>query len=225
MIVAGGSGDRNLVRASRADSAPSEEEIKPVPVPDLAQVDFSAGPGGEPIELERPGSGSRFGPFESYFYRDRHGRLVRHGPYVQWGGGGRKMDEEVYIYGTRKFGQGWDSEGRPIRSEVYRGDGDHTRVDLAYWDDGGIKSIGRYRIRHAITEAGEKIEAIPHGLCVTYYDNTLVRSSGHLDQLAGVHQAELYEDGELVGIAVYSRSGELRTSRGRLGDFIKNHSR
>jgi hypothetical protein len=174
--------------------------------------------------LERAGPGSGYAPFESFFYRDRHGRVVRHGPYVQRGGDGQKSDEVVYIHGARKFGQGWDSEGRLIRSEVYRGDGDHTRVDYAYWDDGGIRSIGRYRIRHTITEAGEKIEAIPHGLCLTYYDNTLVRSGGHLDQLAGLHQAELYEEGELVGIAVYNRGGELVTSRGRGGEITQRLS-
>jgi hypothetical protein len=105
---------------------------------------------------------------------------------------------------------------RPLRLEIYKGDTDHRRENTEYFGSGqrDIQQIQRFKVRHTVTETGERTELIPHGINMMFYDNTLAIKAGQLDLLAGVARIDCYDDGKLVGFEVFDREGHLIASQG-----------
>ncbi len=213
----------HLLQVRRLVDQSKGEEIRPVVVPDLSAVDFTKGPNGEPIDLEEAPPGKNT-PYRSYYYQNIKGRRIPHGPSTTFSPiSGKKLDEAIYVNGVMKVMQTWEPwKHRPTRLEIYKGDNDHTREYYEYFDSGkgDIKQIERWKIRHTLTETGERTEDIRHGISMLFYDNTLVMNVGRYDKIAGVARIENYDDGKLVGLQVFDREGRLTASQGTIGAFL-----
>ena len=209
IIVASGISQGGHIQITDIATASLTEETHAIAVEDLATIDFLHGPHGEPIELEVTNSKDGKKDVERYYYTDHAGKKVFHGPSLRWFENGDKWYERVNIYGELKFEQEWRANDKQTVIEVYYGDTRHTSTLHTYFHNGDLEKTVSYRVRHTVTEGGWKIEKIPQGLCVLYYDNTLVRQNGLLDQIAGIMRAAWYEDGKEVAIRVYDRQGKV----------------
>lgn len=189
------------------------EPVAPVMVADISLVDFLRGPNGESIEMDRYSYGSELAQ-KGYFYRNKQGEVVNHGPWTTYQNG-KKKTEFIYIHGVVKAS--FTSYGNePECLEVYLGDGKHTKEYRGYHENGAIRVVERYLLQHHHVDGKELIKAIPHGLFEDYYDNTVVQRAKLHDQMGGLKKLELFENGQSVGVRVLDRQGNIAVERGRL---------
>ncbi len=191
-----------------------ERDIGEVPVPDISKVDFLTGPSGESIEVVKYFEVSKLegGPETKvlrqygHLYRNKSGRNVYHGPWISLFEGGKKSGESIYVHGALKCSNEWDFKGRPIKKELFKGDGEHTQMEYEYYDNGSYRFHGQYvNVRYIPTKDGHRVDRVPVGMHFHYYENGSVR------------QEEVFENGKEVGIAVFDRSGTKVLGRGKLG--------
>jgi hypothetical protein len=186
---------------------------KPVPVKDIAKVDFTQGPNGEPIQMAKYVQGKSLSQ-QGYFYLNKAGEMVYHGPWKQFSGDGKQQVvlEDLYIHGVQKAE--YMSYDKPSQVDEYRGDDDHKRVETEYYENGSRKEVRRYKVIHKAGPDGETESQVLHGLSERYYDNTLVERTGQVEHVGGVMKQEIFEYGVSMSFAVYDRSGKLVTSSG-----------
>ncbi len=205
-----------------------------VPIKDIASIDFLHGPNGEEVhmetvafqESEKMSKDIKVPHYQRYYYMTKDGQRVYHGPYTQWGPMGGRTDEWYYVYGVRKFAQGWDfltGKGEQQSTlEVYRGDEDHTGEKHLYFDNGDLREVYTYRVRHNVGPADDKLDYRNQGLRLVFWDNTNVRGAikrgvpGAEGYLGTINLKEQWEDGRLVGRVVYDRQGKVLASEGTL---------
>ena len=90
----------HLVELSAAMNAPSTiPNAALFAVNDISKVDFTQGPNGEKLYVERCNAQGH-AQYQLYFYRTATGEKVKHGPYTQFFDDARKKDEAVYVHGT-----------------------------------------------------------------------------------------------------------------------------
>jgi hypothetical protein len=195
-----------------AKMADSYKPKEPVVVADISKVQFNYGPHGESMEMD-----VNYGEVHQrgYYYRNRDGQNVLHGPRTQFGPGDKVTVELLYVHGVVKSMYRCYGE-KPELIEQYRGDENHTRVEYSYYPNGSLKRVARFRVAHERGNSAEVLRPIPHGLSVAYYDNGLVEKAGQTDERAGMMKEELFEDGQSVGFVVYDRQGGVSTSSGKM---------
>ena len=186
-----------------------EKEIREVSVPDISKVDFLNGPNGEPIEMDRfyDEGATRYVRSYGYFYRNKSGKKVYHGPWYSFNLPNKKTSESIYVHGALKTSNDWDHTGNPLSLMIFKSDEDNSQAVYQYYDSGGYRFHGQFvKVRFVPTNSGHRIERVPDGLHFYYWE-----------QNGKVRQEEVYENGRQTGIAIYDLSGRRVSGRGVLG--------
>jgi len=143
-----------------------------------------------------------------YFYRNKAGNSVYHGPWYSFYDfeKGQKWQESIYVHGVFKCMQEWNPKGLQTQAEIYKSDDNHTMKVSDYYTDGSPSFHGQYiKVRYIRTKTGHRIDRVPDGPHFHYYENYMIR------------QEELYRNGQQTGIAIYDRTGKKVLGRGTLG--------
>lgn len=145
-------------------------------VKDVSAVSFAEGRHGEQIELYVVRGPDDSVEMEGCFYREKDsGEPIFHGPARRYFPNGRLGGDYLFIWGNSKCVSEWNSDGRPVRLELYDGDERHRVYSVYYYKTDELhpkREISRFETHRHIHYEGadgkEKMRFAQDGLKVEY---------------------------------------------------------